>query len=191
MSLLERAITPRYGLNLGKRGTQKKPFQRVLSHSDWWEAGLETAAGLIECPAGKWTRIGQFTIPPQQQIFFGYGDPQNWQNQGYMHIALFDNAPLNSVLVDGVVRLRQMNANETFIKVVYEGRTEVLRGDVNDKNKMIPLPLQDHTPKELTVEDCRMTIEFMSDNPVTLVKLAIGAAAGLDIWNVPVSVFEV
>ena len=185
--LLSRALSPRHRGHAGA----VKPFQRILSHEDWWKDELETGTDIINCPAGKWTRIGQFTIPPQQRIYFGYGTPEHWQNQGYMHIALYDATLPDSRIAEGVIRLRQMNANETQIKVVYEGRTENLRGDVNDKMKMIPLPFAGDTPKELTVEDCKLTIEFMADVAVALVQTAAGASAGLDIWNVPVSVFEV
>ena len=191
MSLLQRAVTPRYGVR-GRVGNNKeRPFQRILSHTDWWQADLETAAGLIQAPAGKWTRIGQFTIPPQQQIYFGYGSAQDWMNQGFIHLALFDDTPIDSKVIEGVIRLRQMDANETMIYTVYEGRTEVLRGDPADKMRMTPLPLQDHVPKAITVEDCRLVIDLMSDNPVNVVKTAIGAAAGKDIWNIPVSVYHV
>ena len=186
MGVLDRMLNRRAG---GVRPA-RIPFQRVLSHQDWWQNELETGAGEIDCPAGKWTRIGEFVIPPQQQIFFGFGNAVTWQNQGYMHIALYDNTPTNSALVNGVVRLRQMNANETMIVVIYEGRTEVLRGDVNDKTKMIALPLQGQTPRGLTIEDCKMSIEFKSDVSDIIVKSAIGTATGKDIWNIPVSVFE-
>ena len=187
MNVMER-LTRRRGAGIGLQ-RQRQPFQRILSKQDWWQDALETGTNLIECPAGKWTRIGQFTIPPQQQIYFGFGDPLHWQNQGYMHIALYDDTATNSRLVEGVVRLRQMDANETFIVVIYEGRTEALRGDVNDKNKMIALPLQTQTPPEITLEDCKMTIEFMADAAVNIVENAIGTASGKDIWNGPVSVF--
>lgn len=186
MSMFDRLLNRRGG---GIRPT-RIPFQRVLSHKDWWKEELETAPGAIECPAGKWSRIGEFTIPPQQQIYFGFGSPITWQNQGYMHLALYDDTPVNSGLVNGVVRLRQMNANETLIVVIYEGRTEVLRGDVNDKNKMIALPFQGQTPHNLTIEDCKMSIEFKADVPSTIVRNAIGTSAELDIWNLPVSVLE-
>ena len=188
MNILDR-LTRRRAVGVGV-GRGREPFQRILSHQDWWQDELETGTNLIECPAGKWTRIGQFVIPPQQQIYFGFGDPAHWQNQGYLHIALYDNTATHSRLVDGVIRLRQMNANETFIMVIYEGRTEALRGDVNDKNKMIALPFQAQTPPELTLEDCKMTIDFLADKAVKIVQTAIGNAAGKDIWNVPVSVFD-
>ena len=189
MSVMDRLLNRR-AIRGGGLGQARTPFQRVLSHKDWWQSALETSPGNIDCPAGKWTRIGEFTIPPQQQIYFGFGNPVTWQNQGYMHIALYDNTAVNSALVNGVIRLRQMNANETLIVVIYEGRTEVLRGDVNDKNKMIALPFQGQTPPNLTLEDCKMSIEFKADVPDIIVESAIGNAADKDIWNIPVSVLE-
>jgi len=167
-----------------------EPFQRVLSINDLWQSRLETAAGQILCPARAWTRIGEFVIPPQQEVLFGVGNPVEWQNQGYLHVAIWDNTATNSVVVEGVVRLRQMNANETMIIVIYEGRTEVLRGDVNDKMRMIALPAQNQTPPNLTVEDCKMTLDLMPDTVRTIVRTPIGTAGGRGIWNLPVSVFE-
>ena len=174
-------------------GTEKRVtpvFQRVLSHADWWKTALETASGSISCPAGKWTRIGEFTIPAQQKIRFGYGSAVQPMNQGYLHIALYDDTATNSELEDGLVRLIQMNANETQLQTVYEGRTENLRGDVNDKNKMIALPERTDVPENLVGEDCKLAIEFKADSADSLVKTAIGTAAAKDIWNIPVSVYE-
>ena len=191
MSLLERVTKPRYGRVRTATYHGRKPFQRILSHSDWWRTELETVATTITCPARKWTRIGEFTIPPQQKIYFGYGNPNDWMNQGFIHLAIFDTTTPNSRVCDGVVRLRQMDANETMIITVYEGRTEVLRGDPNDKMKMIPLPIQDHVPDAITYEDCKLVIDFEADTAVDVARTAVGTAAGLDIWNIPVSVFHV
>ena len=174
-------------------GTEKRVipvFQRVLSHTDWWEVYLETSSGMIGCPAGKWTRIGEFTIPAQQKIRFGYGSPAQPMNQGYLHIALYNTAATNSGLENGLVRLIQMNANETQLQTIYEGRTENLRGDVNDKNKMIALPERTDVPENLVGEDCKLAIEFKADASDVLVKIAIGNALTKDIWNIPVSVYE-
>lgn len=193
---MQRITKPRYGRTV--RGSSRsttfrgqKPFQRIISHSDWWTTKLETGLGVVACPSGKWSRIGEFTIPPQQKIYFGYGNAEDWMNQGFIHLAIFDDTATNSRPVNGVVRFRQMDANETCIITVYEGRTEALRGDPNDKMKMIPLPLQEHVPDSITYEDCVLVIDLMSDTDINVVGTAIGTAAGLDIWNIPVSVYHV
>ena len=174
-----------------RRSTKTAPanvFKKVLSHSDWWDTALESGSGLILCKAGVYTVIGRYKVPAQQTFHFGFGSPAYPDNQGYLYVALYDDTATNSVLENGAVRLVQRNATGTVQLVVAEFRTEQLGGDVADRNKQIALPEQVQFP--LVGEDSYLEIHFKADAVDTLVATAIGTAAGKDIWNVPVSVYQ-
>ncbi len=85
----------------------------------------------------------------------------------------------------GIVRLSQVNANETDRVVVFEGRTEVLAAHMADKRQMIALPKQD-IPIELMSEDSMLTIEIRTDATVTIARIP---AARANVWNVPVTLY--
>lgn len=167
-------------------GKDPTKFKSVIAHIQWWQTALETASGVIACKAGKWNRIGEFTVPAQQLYHFGYGDEGHPENQGYIFIGIYDDTATNSVVEEGFVRLVQVNARETVGPTVWEGRTENLRGDTADKRKMIALPEKDEF--FWVGEDSKLVIEFKPDADDTIVKAAIGTALGLDVWNVPVTI---
>ena len=179
---------------LGGVGAQKSAvsgrnvFKKVLSHGDWWDTGLETGSGVIALKAGVWQTIGRFTIPAQQIYRFGYGSAAFPDNQGYMHFAAYDDTATNSVVEEGAVRLVQRNAQGTVQLVVAEFRTEELRGSLYDRQQMKALPEQTQMP--LVGEDSVLEIQFKPDAADSIVNVAIGTAAGLDKWNIPVTVYQ-
>jgi len=163
-------------------------FKKVLSHADWWDTALETGSGLIAVKAGVWATIGRFKIPAQQLYHFGYGSAAFPDNQGYMYMAIYDDTATDSELEEGAVRLVQRNAVGTVSLVVAEFRTEQLRGDAADRNKQMALPEQTQFP--LVGEDSYLELQFNPDADDSIVAAAIGAAAGKDIWNIPVTVYQ-
>ena len=166
---------------------EDRPFRKTLSFNDLWKEYLETGTDIIQLPQGRWTRVGEYIIKPQEQVFFGYGEEQYPENQGFMFLQFYDDTATTAKIIDGLVRLCQIDANELEKEIVFEGRTEILRGDPNDRNKMIPLPVQDHISEYLTYEDCKLVIELMSDRTVNLDKTP---AARANIWNIPISVYR-
>jgi len=109
-------------------------------------------------------------------------------NQGYMHFAAYDDTATNSVVEDGSLRLVQRNAQGTVQLVVAEYRTEQLRGSVSNRQQMVALPEQTQFP--VVGEDSILELQLKPDAADSIVKTAIGTAAGLDIWNIPVTVYQ-
>ena len=179
---------------LGGAGAQRSAtagrniFKKVLSHGDWWDTALESAAGVIALKAGVFQPIGRFTVPAQQVYAFGFGAAMYPDNQGYMHLAVYDDTVTNSVIAEGSIRLVQRNAQGITQLVVAEFRTEQLRGSTSNRQQMMALPEQ--TQFDLVGEDSIMEIQFSPDAVVSIVSPAIGTADKLDIWNIPVTVYQ-
>lgn len=161
-------------------------YQRSLSHADWWDSTLETAANYITCTAAVWTTIGRYMVKPRQRAHLGYGIAGQDANQGYMYIAIYDDTATNSVLEEGKLRLLLRSYDSFQTVPIGEWRTEQLRGDPNNKQYMIPLPEQVQFP--YVGEDSYLCIDFLADATDSIVKTAIGTAAGKDIWNIPVTI---
>ena len=176
------------GLMPAKRQATRNVFKKVLSHGDWWDTELESAAGVIALKAGVYQAIGRFTVPAQQLYHFGFGSAVYPDNQGYMHMAIYDDTATNSVIEEGSVRLVQRNAPGTIQLVVAEYRTEQLRGSTSNRQQMMALPEQ--AQFDLVGEDSIMEIQFKPDAADSIVSPAIGTAAGLDIWNIPVTCYQ-
>jgi len=183
------------GVNLGgilggrKSATAgRNVFKKILAHGDWWDTDLETSSGVILLRAGIWQTIGRYTVPAQQMLRFGYGSALYPDNQGHLHIAVYDDTATNSVVEEGSIRLVQRNAQGTVLLVIAEFRTENLRGSTTDRQMMVPLPEQTQFP--VVGEDSVLEIQFKPDAADSIVSAAIGTAAGLDIWNVPVTVYQ-
>ena len=161
-------------------------YQRTLSHADWWDSALETAANYITCSAGVWTIIGRYQVKPRQRVHFGYGIAGQDMNQGYMYLALYDDTATNSVIEEGKIRLELRSYDNFSVYPVGEWRAAQLRGDVNDRNKKIALPEQVQFP--WVGEDSYLALSFCADAADSIVKTAIGTAALLDIWDIPVTI---
>ena len=119
--------------------------------------------------AGVWNQIGEFVIPAQQKYRYGYGSPKEPDNQGYLYIDLKDNSA-TPVQVEGTIRLVYSDASGLRKQVIFEDRTNRLRGSTVDKKLMIPLP---ETPCGLRPdgfanEDDKLIIEIKPDTSATL-----------------------
>ena len=108
----------------------RRPFHKVLEDSDFRSSDVTCGANTV------FTKIGEYTVPAQQQIAIGYGLP-NTNETGRLFIDLEDTAGND---VDGWVRIAVANANETAIDVVLEQRTEILSENATDMTKWVSLP---------------------------------------------------
>lgn len=161
-----------------------QPYPTTLSHSDLWL----TPGSDIVVVGSQEILIAEYVVPAQQTIRWGYGRSINPDNQGYAYMAIYDDTATNSVLEEGTILLRQSNARRTKIITVAEIPTQVLRGDLNDRTKKYPLPEQFQFP--LVGEDSKLEIWFISAASDTIVEAAIGTAAGNDIWQFPITVYQ-
>ncbi|TRZ50595.1 MAG: hypothetical protein D4S01_06435 [Dehalococcoidia bacterium] len=136
--------------------------------------------------AGVWTTIWEMTVPAQQQIHWGFGSPNQPQNQGYMWFAMMDIAADWSV---GTLRLVQQNARRTRKIVVGElpdsqlhsaTVTTLATAALLNKNEMIALPEKVEYP--LVGEDSLIGLEY------SLITAATAAdAAG---FRIPITVYQ-
>jgi len=111
--------------------TQER-FYRELVVGD-----MNISGGKTSYTAGKWTKAGYYTVPPQTSVHWGYGTPNEGmgQNQGFLYVKLL--ASPSGGDIEGSVRLTQENAAGTRKITVFEGRTESLDGSTSDKNSKI------------------------------------------------------
>lgn len=186
------ALVASFGL-LGLRGPRapraKTVFTKTLDHADLWDSALETAANYITCTAAIWTVVGRYKVKAQQLVRVGYGSPAFPDNQGYMYFALYDDTATNSVLEEGKIRIVQRDSEGVITRTIGEWRTNELRGDVNDRAKKIALPEQVNFP--YVGEDSFIELQFKADASDNVVATAIGTAAALDVWQLPVTVYVI
>jgi len=142
-----------FGLPIGGRG-----FPKTLTKEDF---GLTSD---VAVKAGKWNKIGEFRVPPQQAYRWGYGNPNQPYNQGYMYIYLKYNDGTNVTEVKGKIRLAVSDYNELRTEPVYEERSEVLHAATSDITKQKALPEQG----PLAREDDKLLILFMPDEDATI-----------------------
>jgi len=135
--------------------------------------------------AGIWTTIWEMTIPAQQFVHWGYGSPNQPQNQGYLWFALLDVAAVFNV---GRVRLVQQNARRITTRVVAEipdqrlhsvDTASIAAAALLDKNEMIALPEKVEYP--LVGEDSLIGIQYQMATAGT------EDAAGFEI---PITVYQ-
>jgi len=144
-------------LNMGSNGGGQK-FSKTLTKGDY---NVEDTSP----DTSEWVRLGEYTVPPQQSVRHGIGDAEHSANQGYLYVLL---EKTDETELEGKIRLAQINALETRKIVVYEERTEVLKGDTADKNKKIALPEQIQFPR--VGEDSMLIIEVKMDESDTIAK---------------------
>ena len=115
---------------------------------------------------GSWVRLGTYTVRPQETVSFGYGSEALPENQGYLFIDIRDAAAAPGAILNGEIRLAQVNAFETELYVAHDERTEVLRGHLTDRKLKIPFPEQVQLP--LVGEDSRLIVEVLMDTTAVI-----------------------
>lgn len=108
------------------RAAKGQEFYKVLTQADFMTAS-------VTAYAGKWNKIGDFTVPAQQEYEFGYGDVNHPDSAGRLYVYLKDAAGTE---IKGKIRLTVTDANERVKRDVFEERSDVLHGSLTDKNSM-------------------------------------------------------
>ena len=132
----------------------KAGFPKTLTVADFMAAPVAVVVD-------KFNKFGEFVVPAQQAYEFGYGSASQPENQGYLYISLLT---MSAVQIEGKLRLIVSDANEMKQTVVYEERTEVLRGSTTLKTQKIPLPKIGATLKE----NDKMLLYIDPDSAVTI-----------------------
>jgi hypothetical protein len=158
--------------NIGGLGKQVKasqaPYPIHLGVTDG-DAAYDTMAEVLAIigalAAGSvWTKIWQKTVPAQQQLSWGFGNPLTPHNQGYMWFCSIDT---NTDFQVGVLRLVQANARETAVFVVLEIDDSRLHGTTvttlatatpTSIDQMMALPEQINFPK--VGEDSKLQLHY-------------------------------
>ena len=136
-----------------------KQYPKTLTKTELLNK-VDSTSGLA-VSSGKWNRLGAYTIPAQQIIQLGQGDPRLPANQGYIYVFIKDTS---NAEVTGKVRLMISDANEVNYQVIFEEREDVLHGDISDKNKMKAFPLDPRQAKE----DDKIILEIYPDADKTV-----------------------
>ena len=145
------------GLN-GNRGG-KAAFKRTLNINDFM-------SGNIACTAGEWQVLGENVVSAQNEISWGQGKETIPDTLGFVYIDLMDDTSTTAVQVEGLVRLVQKNANDAGDVIVFEERTEMLRGSTTDKKLKIALPEQVQVPR--VGQDSKLVLEIKVDTTQTV-----------------------
>ena len=115
-------------------------FPRTLSPGDFMDTATPTDITTVN---GSYVNLGNgFSVPAQTGYRWGHGNPGQPANQGYIYLILIDDTSGDATQEDGDLRLSVTDANGLLKRVVWEGRTEELDGDANDKQQRIALPEQ-------------------------------------------------
>jgi len=143
----------------------------------------ETEVGtLVEAgsAAQVFNLIWEKTVPAQQVIYWGYGDPNQQRNQSFNWWAALDPT---TGFEDGILRLSVTNATRTNSVVVAEFNTANMHATDNtslttaqptDINSKVPLPLQTAIAAG---EDSYIQLHFKTQSPtttVTVVNFSLG-----------------
>lgn len=137
-------------LNLFNRnkGNGKTKFPRTYANSDF---GITAD---VVCQPSQWNKVGQVTVPAQQEITFGANDPTGGSSvagrSGYIRLDSTGGQ------LHGKIRLALTNANETNTVVVLEEHTSKFSADQNDRAKAVLIPEYPMRAKE----DSKLQILF-------------------------------
>lgn len=156
----------------------KQPFPRTLNISDF------TAAN-VACLADEWKDIGEYIVSAQNEISWGQGKETIPDTLGFVYINLMDDTVTTAVQVEGLIRLVMKNANDANDKIVFEERTEMLRGSTTDKKLKIALPERANLPK--VGPDSKLVVEIKVDAAQTI---DLAPDSGSTVMLLPVTVYQ-
>ena len=135
--------------------------------------------------SGPFVLIWQHTVPAQQMIQWGAGNPNHQANQGFIHFFASD---LTTGIEEGVIRLVIANARDLRREIVWEENsqrlhTQTFTTDITltptDRNTMVPLPRQSDV---VAAEDSLMQI-YWSSRIVTTTVDSVG-------FSIPITVYQ-
>lgn len=146
-----------FGLFKRQNSGASQRFPRIYGLTDFGITANKTAL------AGQYNKIGEVTVPAQQQITFGANDPIGGGSiAGRSCYIRLDNE--SGVQLNGKIRFAITNANETNTIIVSEERTEKLAADQNDRMKAVLLPEFASRARE----DSKLQILFYPDGSSTV-----------------------
>lgn len=179
---------------LGGVGVQQAPAQRGYMRDMVLELGddaYDTAAEVIAlAPAvGVKLRIWEYTVPAQEQISWGFGDPREPANQGYIFFAI----GLAGTGVDvGIVLLGHENHSrrnnvpvDEFTDSGTHTSTSTTLATLRTTDKALLRPLPEGGKRGLAtpvvLQDSRLVIDY------TAISLVAEDIAG---WSIPATVYD-
>ena len=124
--------------------------------------------------AQNFNLIWEKTVPAQQVIYWGYGDPNQQRNQSFNWFAAAD---AGTDIEDGILRLSVTNATRTNSVVVAEFNTANMHTSTNTSlatlqptsiDGKVPLPLQTAIAAG---EDSFIQLHFKTQSPGTTVDI--------------------
>lgn len=134
------------------RQNQRESFKRIYNLTDF---GVTAD---VVCQPSQWNKVGEVTVPAQQEVTFGANDPTGGSSvAGASTYLKLDNS--SDAQLHGKVRFALTNANETNTIIVMENRTEKLSADQNDRTKAVLLPEYPTKARE----DSKLQILFYPD----------------------------
>jgi len=157
----------------------KQPFPRTLNYADF-QSNTE-----VSLKAGEFNVLGDYVVPFQNEIAWGTGKETIPDTLGFIYIDLHDNTATTAVQVEGLVRLVQKNANDAGDKIVFEERTEMLRGSKTDKKQKIALPEKVEYPR--VGAQSKLVVEIKPDSDVTVDS---SPDSGETVMLLPVTVYQ-
>ena len=138
-----------------------------------YDTSAEVAA-LVQAGSAvlNYNLIREKTVPAQQVIYWGYGDPNQQRNQSFNWFAAID---AGTGFEDGILRLSVTNATRTNSVVVAEFNTAnmhtvtattLVTAQPTDINAKVPLPLQTAIAAG---EDSYIQLHFKTQSATTTV----------------------
>lgn len=112
---------------------KKRGYKKVLNEGDFTTTDHQVITSTTE-----WTTIATYQCPAQQIIAPGYGDYNHPENEGRIY-GFLRTGEATPVEIPGKWRIILTDYNETKIIPITEYDEELTHGDLNDKQKMIPL----------------------------------------------------
>jgi len=165
-------------------GNNQRKYYKSLSEQDFTTTDHQVLTSTTE-----WTTISSYQCPAQMKLAVGYGNANQAENQGRVYVFI-RTGEATPVEITGKIRIIVTDYNETKIFPVFEHDGELLHGDLNDKQKLIPIP----ETRPLVGEDSYIKIQM---KPVAAHATA-GAGADNVGWadstesllKIPVTVYE-
>ena len=133
-----------------------RAFRKRLTETDLVADGTSLTAG-------EYTKLGQFTVPAQEQYRWGFGAAEFEANQGYLYVDPQTSTPAE---FEGSLRIQQRDAQEREIVTVYEERTAVLDGSQTDRTQQQAFPEQRAYPK--VGRDSKLNLSMDPDSTSTI-----------------------
>lgn len=125
---------------------------------NWNEFKLDSDPSLV---TDDYKKIGELVAPWQQYLKWGYGNPNQPENQGFAYLDLMSDSSTNE---DGNCRFMVTNANDVSKGIVFTRRSETLRNTRTEYADGVPMP---ETSIKAQPQE-KLIIKVKGDSAVTL-----------------------